>query len=189
MTSEPNTGPALDIETIAYHEAGHAVAAFRLRRRFSYVTIEPDPGGNYVGKVERPDDALRELILDGACPKITPGEIERLDRDIMVELAGFVAEIYYTTGEEKYNAAGADYEKALHLALPVVLHQMRENDDSDEIDLREVAEWHVYDLGGKTIPIITRESWPLVEALASALLEQRTIRYMRAREIMKTADG
>ncbi len=40
----------------AYHEAGHAVAAYVVGQTFEYVTIKPDREGQSLGRLHRLDD-------------------------------------------------------------------------------------------------------------------------------------
>ena len=74
------------LEKTAYHEAGHAVAAFLLRKRFSYVTIESG------------EDSLGHIILkrfrDSFQPDVDEiSKIRRpLEKDIMISLAGNAAD-------------------------------------------------------------------------------------------------
>jgi len=175
------------IEAVAHHEAGHAVAAYRLHRRFRYVTIEPD--GRDLGCCYRPYEPLESACRACLPDILTPSQRSALDREIMVEMAGFVAEFYYREGAEGYNTGDCkDYRTSRQVARSMICHEARRAGTLDELDIDEEVTWHVHVLAEKTIPLIVHESWPLVEALASALLEEKTIRYMRARAIMKAAD-
>jgi hypothetical protein len=73
-------------ERVAYHEAGHAVAAYLLRRAFRYVTIIPKEGSQgHVMPRQRPGGQPYQLgddVADG----------RRAERMIMVLLAGITAE-------------------------------------------------------------------------------------------------
>ncbi|KPK69403.1 hypothetical protein AMJ82_05710 [candidate division TA06 bacterium SM23_40] len=95
---------------IAYHEAGHAVACYRLRVAFNYVTVEPteDAWGhimhpcNYLGKVSEYDDDRRGRW--------------KIEKNILVLLAGGAAEAL-VSGREDWNESGSsDYEVALALS-------------------------------------------------------------------------
>jgi len=98
-----------DLGAIAYHEAGHAVAALVLHRRFRHVTIEPDEdsgghiawslGGPRVSELANSERRLRA----------------RIERGIIVTYAGPLAEARYT-GRKNHVGARDDYKKALELA-------------------------------------------------------------------------
>src|SRR3990170_4851648 len=76
------------LERTAYHEAGHAVAAYKLRRRISRVSIVPDPEDGTLGHCSYSqlwNDFNPEIYDDS---KTT----QRLETLILTALAGVAAE-------------------------------------------------------------------------------------------------
>jgi hypothetical protein len=79
-------------EATAYHEAGHAVAALLLGRRFKYASIIPNP-----------DDATLSHVRFYGLPKAIDPELGlspkmriRFENDIIIDLAGSEAQHRYS---------------------------------------------------------------------------------------------
>jgi hypothetical protein len=75
------------LQRAAYHEAGHAVASYLVKRRLSYCTIEPNPDNHTLGHCEYRN--LATFKPDAVLTGRLRNQIEKL---IIVLLAGAVAE-------------------------------------------------------------------------------------------------
>jgi ATP-dependent Zn protease len=96
------------LQATAYHEAGHAVAAFWHRLNFRHVTIEP--GDDSLGHM------LHVKLRDSFRPdiEVTPAVRDRLERGVVVCYAGPTAERKFT-GRHNHVGAGGDRHNALVL--------------------------------------------------------------------------
>lgn len=146
----------------AYHESGHAIAAYLLRKRFRYVTIRPD--GEYEGYMRHPRSDPQGRVRSRAA----------IEKEIVVSLAGS-ASIFLLTGRRDRIGAWADHQKALDLA-ECVCSSRRECEaymswlyTRCEDMLRSQANWHA------------------LETLAEELQLQETINYRKTKEIIKAA--
>jgi ATP-dependent Zn protease len=158
--------PTKKLEATAYHEAGHAVASFLLHRGFRRVTIIPGEG--FLGQLVmtqkprtiHPDyetDARTELWLR---------------REIIIDLAGPVAEKLHTSRGNWKIGGSKDLHKAVDLASYIM-------GDPDEIGA--YLDW----LTLSTTNMLKRpDHWPIVQALAAELLERKVIGAKRARALM-----
>ncbi len=96
----------------AYHEAGHAVAAYLLRRKFRFVTIRSR--GGYEGYLRH--EPRKEAFLGEEEEK--PRARSLVERDIIVSLAGSAA-VFLLTGSHDRAGAWADRHRAMDLAESV----------------------------------------------------------------------
>jgi ATP-dependent Zn protease len=152
----------------AYHEAGHAVAAYLVRKKFRYVTIRAN--GEYEGYM-RHYQKRDAFLIDGEEHAMTRTSIEK---DMMVSLAGGAA-VFLLTGKHDYIGKWSDDHKVMDLA-ETVCRSGRECEAyinwlyiRCESMLRSQANWHA------------------VETLAEELLVKETISYRKAVEIIKAA--
>jgi ATP-dependent Zn protease len=149
----------------AYHEAGHAVAAWTFGMRFKRVTIVPK------------DDSLGSLTLSMWGTSVSPDllstddaeDVEYIRRRIVVSLAGGLAE-EVLTGAPNDTMRSHDLHSAVDLAGYVTrsLEDMEEYLDSASLSASEVV----------------RGNWAVIEALAGALLEHRTLNFEQATAVM-----
>lgn len=101
-----------DLEATAFHEAGHAVAGYLLRRRFKYVTIEPEETTlGHVRYYKWRRDQNPEFSW-------TPALRLRCEEAILTALAGPQAE-KIKTGRWNRVGAQSDYGNATDFALTV----------------------------------------------------------------------
>lgn len=154
----------------AYHEAGHAVTAYVLRRAFTRVSIRSD--GTTLGRCSfrppgewfRPDERVDGLTR------------RRIEERIMISLAGPEAEATYS-GAYDGEAAQEDVERAFQHACFVT---------SDEIEAWAFLDW----LRLRTLNLMKRDGfWPAVEGLADTLLRHDEVRYIPARRVIERAMG
>lgn len=154
------------LQATAYHEAGHAVMALLLKKRFSMATIEP--GEDFLGMVAYSGlqawESRTELLEYGSFDDLGARDRSFLERDIMVSLAGPVAEaIYLGAADVAVHLGGrGDYQKILDL----VTRFMAPDEAQPYVKwLEERAKTRLEN------PI----SWRGVTAVAECLLEEKTL--------------
>ena len=154
-------------ERISYHEAGHAVAAFVLRMRFTHLSIIPDEDS--IGHTMT--SKLRDFQPDVAR---TRAGRDRYERYAMVSLAGLVAE-RMRVGRVRCMTNHPDVVQAFDLCGNTC--------GSDE-ETQACANW----LWERTKNLMKSErQWAAVEALATQLRVRRYIGEREARQIIKRA--
>jgi ATP-dependent Zn protease len=161
-----------ELERAAYHEAGHAVAAYALGRRFTRVTLEV--GGGSLGRcgyAERRnfDPDLPDMYTG---PQI--GAV--VEHQIMGYLAGPIAEgILVNEKSWRETGGAADVPRAVDLAMYLLGDIKR-------------AEDYMKRMWDETEELIRRpENWAAVQAMAEELLERGQVEDERAREIIDGA--
>ena len=97
-----------EVRTVAFHEAGHALAAHFLQMDFDHVTIEPDEGS--LGHVLHPPYGESGMSF----VELTRDERERVENSIIVSLAGPEAE-RLSTGRYNRQGARSDMEQVTDL--------------------------------------------------------------------------
>jgi len=170
------------LEFTAFHEAGHAVMSYRLRRGLKCVTIEPEPTKRSLGHTQntkkigfRPD--LRQQ--------------RKIEDEILICLAGPAAE-REKRGLYNHRGAAADYQKAADLALYVCADEICAYTDQHQLcafvhDVdAEQASAYIRWLQVKCRKIVEL-NWYIIEALASQLLEHKRIGARKVRTIIKNA--
>jgi hypothetical protein len=149
-------------EKTAYHEAGHAVAAIALKRRFTYVTIRAGGGGSVCLR-----DNLDDLLNCNRRSRM------RLRREIAICLAGSVADAIHNKNYDfKFHwrkGACSDFVRAYRL------FEQRDNKAEDQFEKILLD----------TVIILRYPAWWAgLELLAAALIKKHTIRYAEARLIV-----
>lgn len=153
--------------SVAYHEAGHAVASFALGLRFGITTIVPDEKsfGHHVIKLpKRFKPKGRDLAL------LNPADYLWIDHRVISTFAGSEAEKLFTG---RYNHIGGrmDYSSALTLA-------MIRYSDSKEIGLY----LRLQAVCAKNLV----STWRLaIDAVARALFEKRTLQPSEVQAIIR----
>lgn len=156
------------IERTAYHEAGHAVAAYVRRLRFTSISIIP-----YRGTLGRCEFSETPVIIDLKSPRIGHAR-RRVETLIIVSLAGVIAECLLT-GRNNWRGAHADLHDAADYAAYVT---------GSEDELGAYVRW----LWEHTRMLLAAPPcWLAVQGLAAALLEDRHIGERRARAIISEA--
>lgn len=154
-------------ERLSYHEAGHAVAAFVLRMRFTHLSIIPDEDS--IGHTMT--TKLRDFQPDVA--RSRTGR-DRYERYAMVSLAGLVAE-RERVGRVRYRTNHHDVIQAFELCSNTC--------GSDE-ETGACINW----LWERTKNLMkSGRHWAAVEALAEQLRTRRYIGEREARQIIKQA--
>lgn len=155
----------LNTETLAYHEAAHAVIAIRLLKRVEYVTIEPSgENGDIWGHASIPFDEGDD-----------PGLVEVIDQ-VMVNFAGQVAEDIITGANYRDSQIHSDADRE-NIATFVQFCMK----DQSEIDL--FLAWTY-----ERTKLYLINSWSWVEAVAKELLAKKTISGEEVQEICFKTD-
>jgi ATP-dependent Zn protease len=157
-------------ERAAYHEAGHAVAAFSLRRRFERASIVPDPATGKPGHV--PFLLSQETQQTGPDVYGERRAEKRLEHAIVVHLAGMVA-LGILTGRRSWQ--GDDLDQARQLA-----EQRCGNGEEVGAYLRWLL---VRTEDEMRFPVW----WRMVESVAAELLKHREVAYAQAQWVMQAA--
>jgi len=158
------------LERTAYHEAGHAVAAYVFKRPIDKLTIVPD-ADSYGAAHYRAGwfDHLKPDV------QITIRTRERLEAGIVCGLAGTAAEMIFA-GPEAEKLAGTDLAQVATCA------------DYLTGGIEE-AEAYLKWLVIRTDALLQREPrWSCVEVLAAALLKRRHLSGRRARQIIRSTE-
>ncbi len=155
-------------EATAYHEAGHAVAAYVVGRRVREISIVAD--GDMLGHVAYwpwPDSFHPDYETDGKTRRM-------VESGIITSLAGPVAEALFR-GRHNWRGANSDTRQAVDLASYMC---------GGAEETGAYIGWLFW--RARTI-LSLPEHWAAVQALAGDLLEQRRIGTQRARQIIKMA--
>jgi len=162
----------IEREATAYHEAGHAVAGFALKRAFTKVSIVPDDTTvGHCAFMPRPlktppeyrtvDSKFRNIMERRAMTYLAGGEAEQLFYRIG-KLTGRVQK-HLDVGNYIAWGLGIDNSHAVE-----ALGWLTKNRDDNE--LSAYLEWL-----GHRVRVILQDNWAAVEVLADRLLEVDTI--------------
>lgn len=167
MRSRADRARSTRIERTAYHEAGHAVVAFFSRHlgKTKDVTIEPDAQAGTLGCHRRwPTPSLRPDA------DVTRRDRLRLEEGIVVFLAGPIAE-RQRAGRWDHVGADRDRRCAVDMASYLVSGDQKLNALLQRLDVRAERLVHRY--------------WAEIEAVASALLKEPTLKRRRLQEVIQ----
>ncbi|CCF84463.1 hypothetical protein [Nitrolancea hollandica] len=149
----------------AYHEAGHAVAAFVLGRGFYSVSITSE--GNSAGRcyfAPRPE-MFNPWSRD-------PATQSRLEIEVITDLAGGIAE-RIATGFDNVPGMASDVYSAIDTATYITGNEAKRLAYIERAEARAES--------------ILRQHWRAVQALAEALLRLGEIDYPLARAIIESS--
>ena len=159
-----------DLTPTAHHEAGHAVMAIVLRRRWREVSIEPDEGSYGKTHMAKLGERFQPDIEVDAKAQHT------IEREAMIFLAGPEAETL-RTGRRNNVGALHDRQCVLSLLEYVVGY---------EKELAVYPEWvRCRTLNQLPEPML----WSRVELLAERLLERRRLTSVEARALVRPGGG
>ena len=154
------------LASTAYHEAGHVAAYLLLGKHFDHVTIEP--GEDYFGYVLGVD-ALPENIQYG---EQTPRRRRMIEERTVILSAGNVAERCFL---KKDVCAGSGNDWAQTLKLLELISE----------SLEEASAYHAWITARTRNLLLTPLHWPIVETVALALLEHRTLTYAQVKSVVR----
>jgi ATP-dependent Zn protease len=157
------------LESVAYHEAGHTVAAYEMNCRFKYVTIIPQ------------EDSLgrcRLTFYKQFRPDIHNDSKTRTytEKAIICLLGGITAEKKFT-GRLNRNGAYKDLSTAMQLVASHVGNEKEMHAYYNWLWIRTENFWEMDYL------------WASVKELAVTLLKEQKISYQRARRIIAEASN
>ncbi|MCX6092266.1 MAG: hypothetical protein NTX23_05315 [Candidatus Bipolaricaulota bacterium] len=153
---------------VAYHESGHAVVAFLLRRRCEYVTIIPDEGRvGHVCPADLPDSFRPETDTDSLTRY-------RIEREAKIFLGGITAERMFT-GRQVSSGSEHDLRAAAGLAQYL---SGTDEEASAQLKLLLIQTQNLLSAEG---------NWCAVQRLADALMRERRIPWSRVRQIIEQA--
>jgi hypothetical protein len=165
--------------SIAYHEAGHAVAHYLLRFRFRRVSIIHDVERGNLGHVLAYKKSQKTLELDEQCAEfssLADGRmIARRHELVVCLLAGMEAERHFMPGSKFRSSARQDVRVAKQI--------LRRLHPEDEAQL--VYGWLVL----RARHLVVDDSFARIgiEALAQALIEKREMSGKEARRVIEEA--
>lgn len=151
----------------AYHEAGHAVAALMVGRKFEYVTIEPEEDS--LGHV------LYEAYMEDFHPDWQDDEVIRPESEkiIITNLSGYAAEIIFCGEDSDPDGSASDLNTVMELAYYLC-------------GSNEQIEAYVNGLLSKAKDILDNQS-VVVERLTERLLQHKRLSYKEVRSIVRDA--
>jgi ATP-dependent Zn protease len=161
-------------EQTAYHEAGHAVVAWAVRRPFKRVTIVA--AEDYLGMLlqERFSQTMAETIEFGT---LTARYRERVEAGMMTALGGGVAATKFCGGDEKRGWRGT--EQDIGIAGDYAM-----KGTGGENEVQPYMDW----LLARTENLVNMNHiWVAVEAVAKALIEKQTLNQRQVRDIILDA--
>jgi ATP-dependent Zn protease len=156
-------GATPKMKATAYHEAGHAVASWRLGEKFKYVTVAPD--ADSIGHVRRerwpkwfhPDfDSSDRIRL-------------RVERHIVISFAGQLVEAKFLGKHPRYGMH-ADNEIAVDMAFHV----------GGSVKTVEAFLHYCWSVSEDLVAC----NWRFVEVIAEALLDKETLQYVDVIEVI-----
>jgi hypothetical protein len=153
---------------VAYHEAGHVVAALAYRRgiRRQGATIVPDAEGA-VGSVSM----LKHIPGDPSVDAHTGKMRLRIEEVVLVSLAGGAAQRKHRPSSVRSYRARSDYDSAADLLIRIVG------------DVRELEAYFRWLMVRAENFVANPIHWLQIEAVAKALMERKTIGAKELREI------
>ena len=147
------------LESTAYHEAGHAVAAWNVHVRAESISIIPDPNNGSLGRhIGRPYFTGMRPDLDNS-PRVQ----RRLEHKALVCLAGPAAQRRFNPRGYRHHHAEDDYRQAIDLLSYIV-------GDPNELS----AYVGLIEIRARNFVRIPR-MWAAIRGLASALLDRGEI--------------
>ena len=162
-----------NIDCIAFHEAGHAVASILTGTSFRYVTIKEDSEKNEYGK-----RSLGHIMYENPRSKeewdqisiLNPNEFDVFFKDDFVGLAGLIAERLYK-GKISWKGSKEDLRQFFGISL------YKLPDCLGEKYLSFLLEYTFQVLN-------TKQNWSNIVAVALALIDKETLSYDQVREII-----
>lgn len=164
-----NRRPTKALQSVAYHEAGHAVVAWRFGVRTKRLSIIPDEAAGSAGRLQH------EPYFTGINPEFdsSPRVQRRLENMAMVCFAGPAAQRRFNPrGWRNYHG-----EDDFHQAVNLLSYLASSNDQLQAyVNLIEICAHDV-----------VSAQWHLIEDLASALLERGELTGRECRNLLREA--
>jgi hypothetical protein len=161
-----------DRRHIAYHEAGHAVVAWALGVRFKHVTIkQTKKRGGYLHIGLKPDWMFKfnwERFEDG----LSPRQHKYIENQIMISFAGATAQLEFT-GKDDPDGCVEDFSD-IERWLKFIDHENPPPFASCKSHAVRTKE-------------LVKECWPLIVAVADALVDRERLAYNEFLNIVEPA--
>jgi len=171
-------GPSLTLQCTAYHEAGHHAMKWHFGMSLGAVTIKPDNANNTLGSSAHTHQPIKnntiQKLLDYEDP--TPRQIQRIERMVMVCLAGREAERIFMPKKKGLCGASEDYAQAQSTLRILV----------DEASRQFPIYWKLLLVRTQEI-LSTPMVWTAVKGLARALLERETLSGKESKQVIQEA--
>lgn len=159
-----------ELKKTAYHEAGHAVACYFLRIRFTNVTIVPED--NCLGCLKHSKDHHKNFNPEWDNSRKVG---DRIEKEVIVRFAGQIAEGLFMG---KHIRKGSEHDRSS--AIDLALYGVGEG---------EVLQTYINYLWARAKEQVRQPRfWAAVKALAAELLVRKKIGYRKAREIIERAE-
>jgi len=159
-----------ELERTAYHEAGHAFMAYDLRRKFHFITIDPE-------KLDKNTEGMVKMVRSNKLfEAIEFGDFDSrtlTEKQIKITLGGEVA-CGLLVGPKSCHLS-QDAQVSMHLA-------QSQCGNAEEADA--YLNWLWLSVRNQ---LRLPHNWACVQALAKALMKHKTLSYRKAREIIRTA--
>jgi ATP-dependent Zn protease len=157
-------------ESLAYHEAGHAVANFYLRLKTRKVTIRPEPEQIRKGSKGYCWSHGRSY-LDGIDIEVTPVKQDRIFNKIIALAAGYIAQKRFSPRSVRSWQASGDNKAVVDLATFV----------TDPAGVTYLTQWLYH-----RAESLVNTRWADICAVSNALLERQRLSGDEVRDIINT---
>jgi hypothetical protein len=195
LSAQEKPADWLSIESIAHHEAGHAVAAYLTDTEFEYVTIEPnDRVGGHVRLILDTNMVREHTVFqfhypDGFVPtghgnsldiNIDPRVRSFVESGMLISAAGNAAQQLF---HQKW-FGGFEWNSGTSFNDMIAFMDLAETVTGSEAECTAYMEWMEQRTWNLMAVLSHRRA---VRALANALVKSRTIEYERAIRVIKTS--
>jgi hypothetical protein len=160
-------------DSIAFHEAGHAVAHILADIPFRYVTIKEETEMD-----ENGERSLGRIVTDETSPQISseysfviPDQFCAYFKEDFTRVAGLIAERIYR-GRFNYKAAKSDFRQI----VGTTLEHLPEVLESKYLSFLLEYTYHV---------LHSRTTWSDITAVALALVEEETLTYQMVLNVIE----
>jgi hypothetical protein len=153
--------------TVAYHEAGHAVAAWRLRIPLHRTGVTIVPDGEAAGTTSHHKVVGREIEWD-----VSDRTVLKAERFAQVCLAGGIAQRHYCPQSVRRYHTDSDHHNAIGVLINLAAG-------------RELEAWLKLLYIRTENMLANQDVWRAVQRLAEALVQRKTIRGKEATEIIR----
>jgi ATP-dependent Zn protease len=157
-------------KAVAYHEAGHCIAAFLTHKRFRVVSVVPD--GESLGK-------LLHIPWKNFHPDYEENRrtIHKAKTGIFMILAGLASEKKFMRRRKSGGSSDEDLKKAYGLA-------------DNLCGSWKVSKAYIDFMWEQTKNIIGIDrNWKAIEIIARTLLKKKIVRYQEARRLVREVSG
>jgi ATP-dependent Zn protease len=160
-------GKRQDMNEVAYHEAGHAVIAWVLGRRFKYVTIIPELEDGSLGHV------MYGNLSKNFNPEIDEYDKTRriLEKEILLSFAGVLAGKKFK-GRHNFVGARSDRDIAFDYAIRICNSNIEET--------KKYVDW----LWVRCRNMVD-SNWEDIQTVARALMENKRLTYKEVGKVIR----